>query len=67
MTIAKRIEQLKEIRYLPNIDNNSAEWGYENALDDILELFRDELSDEAKQNPSVRRLYQMIYDIKDQE
>ena len=67
MTIAKRIEQLKEIRYLTNIDNNSAEWGYENALDDILELFQDELSDEAKQNPSVRRLYQMIYDIKDQE
>ena len=67
MSIAKRIEQLKEIRYLPNIDNDSAEWRYENALDDILDLFQDELSDEAKQNSSVRRLYQMIYDIKDQE
>ena len=69
MTIAERIDWLMKLRKKGgwtgfwSIRRESAEWGYELALADVQQMFLDDLTDEEKEFPAIKRLYKKIATI----
>lgn len=66
MTIAERIDWLMKIRKRGgftgfwSIRKESADWGYRLGLADVQQMFLDDLSDEEKELPAIKRLYNKI-------
>ena len=66
MTIAERIDWLMKIRKRGgftgfwSIRKESADWGYRLGLADVQQMFLDDLSDEEKKLPVIKRLYNKI-------